>query len=134
MKQYYSRNSIFSGILVILIACALVFSFGLHAVQISHDHPGNTSHHAAEKEGSTDVIVSLGDFMHMADKKFFLPITLTLLSIAALAILYGTWRVFMLLNERTYSFSLRRKQRTDDVVEYYLEYYFSRGILHPKSH
>ncbi len=55
------------------LSCTLLLSFGLHAIELSHVHPGDHVQHAHENSNSSeDTTVYLGEYLHGTEKKSFL--------------------------------------------------------------
>ncbi len=65
--QPFSLRTLFS----ILLTCVLVFSLGLHAIQIQHEHFEVFHTHTHQGE-ENEVSVVLDVVMHLSDKKLFL--------------------------------------------------------------
>lgn len=130
-------------LLALLAAVTLVFSFGLHSIQIDHEHyqsystPTNVgvdesaSHTHASAANDADMVL-LGEKMHMSDKKLF--ILLLSLSVYALSQFAVTWTERLNLQSKLVRiFSLVIKQASYRIY-FYLEILFARGILNPKPY
>lgn len=138
MGKSFFKNPILTSILSTFVVFALLFSFGLHSLQISHSHPGHGAHHGSsqqeEKNHGGDTL-TLGEYMHAAEKKLlFIMMFALLMSAGVVAMLYGSWEQFLLRANLLFEISSRR--RKEEVLEVfdYFELLFSRGILHPKLH
>lgn len=132
MKWKLSSKALFSSVLSVFIVLTLLFSLGLHSVQISHDHPGNHAGEQQERDG--DVLV-VGEYMHISDKKLFIILASILLLCTGIATaLYGNWTQFLLQIELQYFLFFRRRKEVTLVIFDYLKLHLYRGILHPKLH
>ncbi len=134
LKHSHNRH-IFTA-LASLVVSFLIFSFGLHSIQVPHqhlDHPQATTHH-----GETD---RLGDFqsltisMHAAEKKLFAIATqLFLLSAVVVSMLYGNWPLFMVTEMRRLRTNFHALIRKFSLPRSYLVISLRRGLLNPKTH
>jgi hypothetical protein len=106
-------------------------SFGLHSIQISHEHFGVHGEHGAEHDSQ---MVALGEYMHMSDKKIFLMLAFFALFLATfLDPLHG-------LRERLLIHAVRRlisvREKNTELYHFfgYIMLCIKRGILHTKVH
>ncbi len=115
--------------IALILSLGLVFSFGLHAVQIEHAHFGDVHAHGGEHQS---VFSDLGEYMHLADKKMLLILSSgTLLWIFLLHI--DAWSRLL---QYVHTYSLRYRQRRFQVYRAlgYLSRFFGEGLLHSKVH
>lgn len=119
----------------IAVACCLVFSFGLHAVQVKHIHAhvDGTSQHNSHSDRESGVYV-FGEYMHHADKKnVFGALALTVSLWTFLSTLYGVWgRLFRVVERHRLIF--RKKSFIRYREPNYLVCLMESGILHTKIH
>lgn len=114
---------------VALIVLGLVCSFGLHTVQVTHEHFGEQHTHNSD---SSSRVVILGEYMHLTDKKLFLiPLFLATVLWGYIDVLSGI-RERLLTHALQCVTSLRQKSRERYNFFEYLDLYFKRGILHTK--
>lgn len=139
MKRRYKRRHIFLRILSSVAACALVFAFALHSVQIEHEHPSHTASHVhqsgAEHEEAPIAVLVLGEFMHHADKKLLLLLMGALLLSGFVAALLCGRREHMCARANTYERSII--QQYDHALGHIvlpIERFAMRGLLNPKLH
>ncbi len=129
MRTHTFRN-LWKHLLGLFLVCALIFSFGLHALQIRHDHVlalSQTHTHGEDEETNT---VSISAYLHVAEKKSLFILFLPMLWA-------GMW-----LHERRNAFSpqyarillLRIKMQCIErfCLFNFLVYIFKRGLLHVK--
>ncbi len=131
MGLIHLKSPIVSFLSIILVL-GLLSSFGLHAVQIEHEHFSASSTHGTHehKQG----FATLDTYMHLSDKKYliFLPVlALTLLSflnhrvrMEELLLLSAT-RHAKILHDR-----FGKQHRAFD----YLCRFFRKGLLHSKAY
>lgn len=116
-----------------LVVVALLCSFGLHSVQITHEHPGHADHHGSSSHEEGAPLLMLGEYMHLSDKKLFLGLAaVPFLTAGALFILFGSWWQLVASLELLYQAHLRKRQESVLSIFDYLRSYFSDGILHPQ--
>ena len=138
MGRGFLQNSRFSTLAFsILVTVTLLFSFGFHSVQIAHSHPGHTEHHGnTQQEGQEHGggSLSLGEYMHAADKKLFIILaSLSLLAFSFLAT-FGSWEQFMVSILHRYSTVFRHFKNIPTRLYSFLSQCLRIGILHPKLH
>jgi hypothetical protein len=118
----------------------LLVSFGFHAVQINHVHYGSVHTHvhsdtsATHHENTAPIgsIVSLGEHMHMADKKVWLIVLfVTFLSIAVRRSLFGNWETLM-RGAQAYVQVVQRFREPVHRQFSYIHDSLAQGVLHPK--
>ena len=73
----------------------LTMSFGLHAVQVDHHHPGHSHHHGDEVN-----IYDLSGLLHAADKKWILFLILLLVLSGGMACIGRVTELGALLSKR----------------------------------
>lgn len=135
MRGIFSINFSFIPALVI---GTLLLSFGMHSVQVSHDHPGHAGHHdktaGEHKKSNSGSSEALGEYLHSAaDKKLFVIFaSVALLSVWMTGILFGNWTQFILHENLRYSSFFRKRKEVISHVLRYLQLFLSLGILHPK--
>ncbi len=125
--------------LSIFISIALFSSFGLHAVQVEHEHFGTTYAHTEEHHGThshgehqSSGFSQLDVVMHLADKKLFL-----FLLLGGLVLIPFLNRQTILLNllesvlQRTRMLQIRYGKTMR--LHAYLSYFFRKGIFHSKA-
>ncbi len=106
------------------LACALTGSFLLHAMQITHEHY-TVVHHESDSHAHEQALQSIGEYMHMSDKKLFVytvPV-LFVLPIYANALVQFFWVVITRYRVNIPNY---RKHFSS-----FLDLYHS-GILNPK--
>ncbi len=122
--------------LAVVLSCMLVIFFGLHAVQVGHEHFGAT----ASPHGSDTIVADDGVF-HAAEKKLFLFLLLFLMSAHLWSV--SSFRRFLLWHtqrecERSAKALLcllRQRIIVYTPVRFsLLRILFSQGILHSKTH
>jgi hypothetical protein len=117
-------------VLAAFVLFILVFSFGLHSLQISHEHPGHVHKNGANSHQDEPLTV-LGEYTHATEKKMFVFVS-AVLPIFALASLLPLWNRFLMLVQILYTQNRRRlKYQTHQT---FLELLFSQGLLNPKLH
>ena len=130
MRNYAAVN--FSArVGVALLACALVFSFGLHMLDTHHTHPTDRSHTHHEPAGQTDMIV-LSEYAHMGEKKFFAGVASVFLFLVVAYIVASTLRRLCAMHTRSTHLQLSDYMRQKTYR--WEQEFFARGILHPKLH
>lgn len=119
-------------LLAFFVIFLLLASFGLHAIQIPHSHGGTQSHEQTTDTDSS-VFVSLTEYMHSAEKKllFFIPYAM-IVSEETLALLYGTWSLFLIFCAYFLALQLRRVRAVSLRIVNYSTLFFIKGILNPK--
>lgn len=119
--------------LSLVLVLGLLFSFGLHAVQVAHVHGGEHVSHAGENEHESGVVV-LDEYMHLSDKKVFMTLSEAVLVLWTVYGVQVCMRAMLLyLSSRT----LNQAQKyfgTWYRVRNYLYCYFRKGILHSKAY
>lgn len=122
----------FISIPTVFVALTLLFSLGLHSIQISHNHPG---HHAGEQQENNSDVLILGEYMHVSDKKLFIILSaILLLGTKIAAILYGSWSQFIARVELRHLIFFRKREEVSLTFFDCLQLCLCRGILHPKLH
>jgi nitrate/nitrite transporter NarK len=115
----------------IALSCLLVFSFGLHTVQVKHMHPTGHVHGEASEDAD---LVTLDEYLHGTEKKLFFYILISFL-------FFGAFIGFSLLNSvlthvliEHASFRIRNKKSFSCRCYDYLCTILSGGILNPKAY
>jgi hypothetical protein len=115
--------------LSILVTFTLLGSFGLHSVQIVHTHAGE---HTTENDAASSA--PLGEYLHGAEKKFFVAVAaLLLVHMSLINGLTGSWSRLVRTAERSARMILKGR-RSLNIASYYNQLFFSTGLLHPKLH
>jgi hypothetical protein len=132
-----TTNTLLTYVLTLCIALSLISSFGLHAVQIGHIHPGhqeqNESSHQHQNEHESGEFSVLGEYMHAADKKLYLLIaSVWSLSSEAISFLYGDWLAFLFAANLLFIVLLQRNRKLLLTAGDYIKVFLARGILNPK--
>jgi hypothetical protein len=107
----------------------LFASFGMHAIQIPHGH-FDGQNHTQTSEKSSSVFVTLGEYMHVAEKKMLLDITVALLLSATF--LYGSFSQFVRKQNLWFVSLLRWREKLILTTLTCIKLLFFRGILNPK--
>lgn len=72
-SEYIMRSPFWTKTLAslctIALSSVLVFSFGLHTVELEHTHPGEHAHATTQSDGG---VTMLGEYLHGTEKKIFL--------------------------------------------------------------
>ena len=117
------------------VVVALLCSFGLHSVQVQHSHYSFS--HTASGHGHSHApdLVLLDEYMHMADKKLFLILSLiVLLGLTFRTTYTASWIQFVRHLLHWYRTVLSGIRAAFSRPYNYLTLCFSQGILHPKLH
>jgi len=126
MGQGYARS--ITAFLGILLCCALVLSFGLHTVELTHIHPGGHTHHSGDP--IADV---LSDYMHGSEKKSFMFVLASfLLSALFVAVYVQNFNTEVVATLRSFA-RLKAYTRQRHITSYF-HLLFSRGILNTKRY
>lgn len=131
MHQKSNILSLIKCAFSVFLALCLLFSFGLHALQIKHAHVNDSPHEAAHEH--TPDTASLDANMHMADKKIFLFFSSLLLSWLYLRNRLDVQRLQLILSlylTRARYVQYGNRYRIFD----YHSYFFRKGIFHSKAH
>ena len=132
-----SIKTLLVSISTLCVVLPLVGSIGLHAIQIAHIHPGHQDYiensHQHDTEHESGEFLVLGEYMHASDKKLFLSVLpAILLSVASLALIYGSFAQFIVQANLRFLLLLQRKRVFWIITSNYLWLLFARGILNPK--
>jgi len=118
-------------LLSIVLALGLLSSFGLHAVQIEHEHFMTSSAHGTHehKQGFATLDIS----MHLSDKKIFIFLPVALLFLPFLS---RQMRIeeLLLLSATRYATMLQERHGNHYRVFDYLRLFLKKGILHTKAY
>ena len=121
-----------------LMVVLLLASFGLHAIQIAHEHQGANHHHShsgAEPVSSNDgqSLSSLGEYMHAADKKLWIILPAPLFaSLAVLLALCGSWLLLLEFVRRRVALVFYLGRYRQSLRRNYLNFLYSQGLHNPK--
>lgn len=138
MNWRITNKQLLTAPFAILVVLTLLFSFGLHSVQVAHSHPNHAEHqghtHGESQEhkssGST-----LGEYMHAADKKLLLILAaLSMLALGLVTTLSSSWEHFILHKNLLLCTFFKKSRETALSTHNYLKWCFCKGILHPKLH
>lgn len=132
------NKQLFTAPFAILVVLTLLFSFGLHSVQVAHSHPNHAEHqghtHGESQEHESNG-TALGEYMHAADKKLLLILaTISMLALGFVTTLFGSWEQFILHKNLLLCTFFKKSREIVLSTHNYLERCFCRGILHPKLH
>jgi hypothetical protein len=124
------------NLLSILLALGLLFSFGLHAVQIQHTHftvaPEHSPHnHGEEKEASGITMLEVA--MHLADKKLLLFLVTGLILLTPFLNERRILLSLLLFALRSASNSYKRHGHQFRMHDY-LSLFLRKGIFHSKAY
>jgi hypothetical protein len=119
------------------VVTLILVSFLLHALQVSHGHFGiNQKHqdsHAGNSEEDLQWVEFFGEYLHPAEKKLFDSVSSApLLPMSTVALLYGTWVVYVLLISLLLLVLLKWREHTLLVYCNFLCFLYYQGILNPK--
>lgn len=136
----FSRRNSLKRIGAIIASVTLLLSFGLHAVQVEHEHYGDlaTEHahgndsatHAEDSPQSNTIFAPLGDLMHHSKDEWLL-----LFIVSAYVTIILTARTWSIDNARqTFltALSLIRYTTSERRRRDYLVLALARGTLNPK--
>ena len=130
MKGFAIQRTSFLPIMVIPMTIVLLFSFGLHTVQVDHTHPGvhttSNDHHEGEADPS-----SFTEYLHGSEKKLFLLLVLGFLALGMGLSLVSTalsYTRYISYNKIRSIRDLSLEPRLFDIHKLL----FCSGILHPK--
>jgi len=137
MRKKFASGQFCASFLTALVIFVLFSSFGFHAVQVVHSHPGHISHgntEAGEHGGET---FAVSEYLHTANKKLLAILLLTTIALFAVNVVMipgETLQSLTARRERWYRFCLRKRQKIRCTIQDYLQIHFSCGTLHPKLH
>ncbi len=121
-----------SALIVFFLASTITFSLGLHSIQLEHVHFGSA--HASGHAPGADII-SIDEYVHGTEKKFFIFLLFSLLlAICLYRVSFTSWNEFCFVNERLVKLSTKRCTAKPKRVYDYLASSFSDGILNPKPY
>lgn len=129
-----------STLLSVTIVCALIFSFGIHSVEMVHEHPGHAHNDGAYHPGEVENILSLHEYIHANEQKLFLFILMSFLVLGSLYVPFflqasDTAFTRLLHTLHTYFHCIRQRWHAfQGRCRCYLTVLFQKGILHPKSY
>jgi hypothetical protein len=127
------------SLLSIFLTIALFSSFGLHAVQIQHEHFGTTQVHTEENHGThphgehqASGFGQLDIAMHLADKKLLLFL---LFAGMVLIPFLNTQRILAGMLQSALRHTRTRQARYGNTgrIHAYLTHCFRKGIFHSKA-
>jgi hypothetical protein len=110
----------------------LLASFGLHAIQVPHSHANEQSdEHSTDNKSS--VFVSLGEYMHGAENKFFILIDSALIVCTkTIELLFGTFSLYLASLFVLYALLFRNNTHKMLRIENHIRFLLAQGILNPK--
>jgi hypothetical protein len=119
----------------VFMALVLIFSFGLHSVETHHTHPGHTHQHEPNTHGHDGTKLTLGEYVHMAEKKsLYTLFALALSSVFFSTFLWSSWILFLRAITAMQNTFARYRKRIEYSIIHYLQFSFARGILNPQLH
>lgn len=118
---------------VLFLAITLLSSFGLHAIQIKHDHPGHPLEHSSAPHHG-DQAITIAEYIHGADKKFISALIAATMIIGTFVLSERTWRLSSALLQTRLKTLVRKNFKIRDIEQRLYVYLFSEGILNPKNH
>ncbi len=131
MRQNGLLKKAYIPILVCFISVGLVFSFGLHAVQVEHVH-FNAEHTHGDEHASLASI--LGEYMHLADKKLLLGIFFASTSLwTFLELRMSLWERLLYRASQVDALRRRRVLRIYRIFDY-VRIFLRKGTIHTKAH
>lgn len=117
-------------ILTLLLALSLVFSFGLHSIQVAHAHFGVESDRDHDRDARG---LQLNEYMHFADKKVFaVALFVFLAPWASLTSSILTRLRLSLYFERRLVSRIRTLTLMWNIYFEYFKILYQRGILNTK--
>jgi hypothetical protein len=130
------RRNIVSFIRYVLtgiLACGLIFSLGLHTIQVEHSHFTMAHGETREHEHKQD-FASLDVYMHLSEKKLFIfiPTVILLSSFFAYVALLLRVRTLMLAN--WYARMMQKQSARKSRIHDYHSYFLRKGIVHSKAY
>ena len=125
----FAHGSLLIRIVTTALSVGLLFSFGMHSVQIEHEHYGVSHEHRDDTH--TALIVDVAEYLHLSDKKFLLLLVLlfgytvfpTSRRKESVKLVRIAWRQSLVLLDKAQGFKLFD----------FLVYNFRIGNLHPKK-
>lgn len=136
VKRSAPLLQILSSATAVVVTFCLLVSFGLHSVQVTHEHPSHAhtdtalAHHHADQPESK---LAVHDQFHKSDEKLFLFIILSLIAFGFCArpnFLNASWQQCVVHICRAVTTLMWRLFYFEQCS--YLERLFRCGILHPK--
>lgn len=123
------RYSALYGFSVFVLSSAIVFSFGLHSIQLEHSHPG---HHSGKGETAHGDLLNIDEYVHGTEQKFF--IVMLLLTFFAFSLTLASQLLQVSPRTSVSVNDVHAQGRTWSHGIDYLVILFARGVLHPKLH
>ena len=134
MKNRFWKKT-YMPALVGMLSVGLVFSLGLHAIQVEHVHfaTEGTHENAHEDEHSTGISL-LGEYMHLADKKllwvmFFAGVSLW----TFLEFKISLWDRLLLSAVQVYVSGKKRVSLSSRIFDY-VRIFLRKGTIHTKAY
>ena len=125
--------STIKALCIVILSMTLLFSLGLHTVDVTHTH-----HHALAQGAHDDthgVLFEIEEYTHGTEQKFFLLILLTLLASVVLIVRPWLTEVSVICLATNYcSGFLEKNVKARIPQSTYLQEMFSSGVLNPKVH
>ena len=135
--RFPTKQTSHSYALLLCIILTLIASFGLHAIQIGHIHPGHhgqnegAQQHASEHESGE--FSTLAEYMHASEKKLYLFLaTVWTLGTVNTAFLHGNLVLFVFAVNLLLVILFQQNRRQLLTVDNYITFALARGILNPK--
>ncbi len=117
--------------LVCLLSVGLVFSFGLHAIQIEHVHFTAEGTHGGEHTSSISL---LGEYMHLADKKLLASLFFASISLwTFLELRISLWDQLLAHASRVHTSRKKTAPPLSRIFDY-VRVFLKRGMIHTKAY
>lgn len=137
MKYHSGYNLCRSSLVTIMVGVSLIFSFGLHAVELTHQHPGHEHTNGTYHPGEKETTLVLHEYVHANEQKLFFILVLSLLLIGSFlrpSFLTSSWDSFFGYISLEIFRSVHFQYQVYISFENYIRHMFKSGILHPKLH
>jgi hypothetical protein len=123
----HTKQNTSTHLSVLLLSVCLIFSFGMHAIQITHGHVHFDNDHAQSETPQ----LQISEYMHYADKKHF---NVMLLSTLLLFFYVSTRQTLLQFHSHAAAQLFRTISSTDTVGRgaSYFSLLFRKGILNTK--
>jgi len=117
----------------LVTACSLLFSLGLHSVQVEHIHPSHHEHGNAGEHGAT-TMSEIAEYAHAAEKKMFLLLGASVLVLVPSLLVRTRWNEFVRYDV-TVKLIRSTEHRIQNLRLYSDEYHMlATGKLNPKTY
>ena len=132
MYRRYNQTVRVGRMCTLVLSLSLVFSFGLHSIQIPHMHFGAIHEHGSAHEHGAGSL-QLSEYMHLADKKLFVCAVLIILAPWTFLSSYIlSQRKLTKLSQMWIRACMRALEGILRHLSVYLTLCFRKGILHTK--